>query len=225
MRGGSSFSAAAEHVVVAIPFTTLRNVQIDLELPEAKRRTIEQLGYGTNAKLMVGFSERIWRERYHSNGSTFSDQPFQQTWETSRMQPGRHGIITNFTGGRHGVELGEGSPAERAAEMARQLDQIFPGISALRGREARMHWPAQPFVRGSYACYFPGQWTTMRGVEGEAVGSLHFAGEHCSLDAQGFMEGGCETGERAANEVLAAFGRTFATRSLPHMASVARQDI
>jgi monoamine oxidase len=36
------------------------------------------------------------------------------------------------------------------------------------------------------------------------VGNLHFAGEHCSLDAQGFMEGGCETGERAAAEVLVA---------------------
>jgi monoamine oxidase len=38
------------------------------------------------------------------------------------------------------------------------------------------------------------------------VGRLFFAGEHCSLAAQGFMEGGCETGERAAREILASLG-------------------
>jgi monoamine oxidase len=63
-----------------------------------------------------------------------------------------------------------------------------------------------PTTRGSYACYLPGQWTALRGAEGEPAGNLHFAGEHCSLAAQGFMEGGCETGERAAAEVMAALG-------------------
>jgi monoamine oxidase len=38
------------------------------------------------------------------------------------------------------------------------------------------------------------------------VGGLHFAGEHCALDTQGFMEGGCESGEIAAREVLAQRG-------------------
>jgi monoamine oxidase len=203
-RGSSARTVAAEHVILALPFTMLRTVTIDLDLPAVKRRAIRELGYGTNAKLMVGFTERLWRTRYSSNGSTLTDLPYQLTWETSRLQPGVSGIITNFTGGRHGIELGEGTPSDRAAELAIQLDVIFPGIATLRGKEARMHWPTQPFMRGSYACYLPGQWTSIRGAEGEAVGNLHFAGEHCSMDAQGFMEGGCETGERAAEEILAA---------------------
>ena len=32
--------------------------------------------------------------------------------------------------------------------------------------------------------------------------NLHFAGEHTSEYAQGFMEGGCESGERVAREIL-----------------------
>ena len=203
-RGNATISAAAEHVIVAIAFTMLRSIAIDVELPERKRRAIRELGYGTNAKLMVSFSQRIWRTKYQSNGSTLTDLPYQMTWETSRMQPGVSGILTNFTGGRHGIELGAGKPAERAAEFARQIDAIYPGIAPLRAKEARMHWPTQAFVRASYASYLPGQWTTIRGAEREAAGNLHFAGEHCSLAAQGFMEGGCETGERAAAEVAAA---------------------
>lgn len=129
-RGATTFSAAAPHVIIAIPFTMLRSVAIDIDLPERKRRAIRELGYGTNAKLMVGFMRRLWRTKYRSNGSTLSDQGYQSSWETSRLQPGDSGILTNFTGGRHGIELGEGSPAERAAELAQQLDAIYPGISA-----------------------------------------------------------------------------------------------
>lgn len=216
-RGGTTVSAAAPHVILAIPFTMLRSVSIDVDLPERKRRAIQQLGYGTNAKLMLGFSQRLWRTQYRSNGSTLTDLPYQLSWETSRLQPGASGIITDFTGGNRGMQLGEGTPAERAAEVAAQLNTIYPGVAALRGKEARMHWPTQPFVRASYACYLPGQWTTIRGAEGEAVANLHFAGEHCSMAAQGFMEGGCESGERAAAEVLAAMGmkKTAMRTALP----------
>jgi monoamine oxidase len=65
-----------------------------------------------------------------------------------------------------------------------------------------MHWPTHPWTLGSYACFRPGQWTTLRGAIGEPVGNLHFAGEHCAFDNQGFMEGGVETGEWAAQAIL-----------------------
>jgi monoamine oxidase len=206
-QGSASRDLATDHVVLTLPFTLLRDVRLDLDLPGPQRQAIETLGYGTNSKLMVGFAERVWRAR-GSNGSTLSDLPYQLSWETSRLQPGTAGILTNFTGGRHGVELGEGSPAEQASKFAAEIDRVFPGVAARRieGKEARFIWPTFPWSRGSYACYLPGQWTAFGGVEGESAGNLHFAGEHCSLDAQGFMEGGCETGERAAEEVLAARG-------------------
>ena len=74
--------------------------------------------------------------------------------------------------------------------------------------EARLHWPSHPWTLGSYACFRPGDWTGFRGAMGESVGGLHFAGEHCAPETQGFMEGGCESGETAAAAVLAALGRT-----------------
>lgn len=213
-RGAAAFDVHAHQVVLAIPFTTLRRVRLDLPLPDAKRRAIEQLRYGTNAKLMIGFDERAWRTRHRRNGSTYSDLPLQTTWETSRLQTGTAGILTNFTGGRHGVEIGRGTAGEQADAAVRQLEAIFPGIGAARGaaREARFHWPSHPWTRGSYACFAPGQWTTLRGAISEPVGQLHFAGEHCAFDNQGFMEGGCETGEDAALRVLR--GRGVRARAL-----------
>jgi len=194
-NGSATREVRARQVVLALPFTLLRKVRIDVDMPEAKRRSIAELGYGTNAKLMIGFDRRPWRDR-DANGASMSDLAFQTTWETSRKQPGTHGILTNFTGGRHGVELGDGSAAEQAARAVADLERVFPGVAAARtgGREARMHWPTHPWTQGSYACFRPGQWSALRGAIGESVGGLHFAGEHCALETQGFMEGGCESG-------------------------------
>jgi hypothetical protein len=46
--------------------------------------------------------------------------------------------------------------------------------------------------------------TGVTGALAPVAARLYFAGEHCSLPAQGFMEGGCETGESAARVILAS---------------------
>jgi monoamine oxidase len=203
-RNGSSTTTVASHVVLAVPFTVLRDVKLSVPLPPVKLRAINELGYGTNAKLMVGFSARPWRNVHKCNGSIFTDLPFQLTWETSRLQPGASGLLTNFTGGNHGVELGQGTEESQANALVDQLERVVPGVRNARAgmTQARFHWPTHQWTRGSYAGYLPGQWTGIRGEEGSSVGRLHFAGEHCSLAAQGFMEGGCETGQEVAKAIL-----------------------
>jgi len=205
-RDQTSTVVAADRVVLALPFTKLREVAIDVELPAVKRTAIDELGYGTNAKLMVGFSERLWRTQGGSNGSVLTDLPLQLSWEATRLQPGTAGILVCYTGGERGMAIGEGTPAEQSERFAGELERVFPGIAGLRIGEARFHWPTFEWMKASYACYLPGQWTSICGAEGERVGNLHFAGEHTSLDFQGFMEGGCESGQRAAQEILVDLG-------------------
>lgn len=212
-RDSGSRDFLASHVVLAIPLTTLRDVKLDLELPEVKRQAIREIRYGTNAKLMIGFSGRPWRQK-GSDGSTFSDLSYQSSWEASRGQSGAAGILTNFTGGRHGVDLGSRSASDQAALAVKDLDRVYPGAAKLRAgmAEARFHWPSHPWTRGSYLCYQPGDWTRFDGVAAQPVGRLHFAGEHCSAEHQGFMEGGCETGEAVADALIKEFDATGLAR-------------
>jgi monoamine oxidase len=207
---GGTREVKAEHVVLALPFTLLRQVELQVELPEVKRRAIQELGYGTNAKLMVGLSARRWRDRPHlSDGSTYSDVGYQQSWETTRLQPGQACILTQYTGGQKGVDLGEGTPEQQAKLFLEGIDRLFPGVKAMaNGAVARMHWPSYPLTLGSYSAYKVGQFTTIAGAEIERVGNLHFCGEHTSLDAQGFMEGAALTGAMAAEEVAGDLGLT-----------------
>jgi monoamine oxidase len=204
VRGRSgSREVRATHLLLALPFTLLRAVRLDLELPPVKRLSIDTLGYGTNAKLMVGFAERTWRVRHGTDGSVFTDRPMQSSWETSRAQAGAAGILTNFTGGRHGVALGVGTPAEQAARLTSDIDALLLAARCARRHEGSpLSLADQSVGEGSYAGYRVGQWTSIGGVEAAPVGRLYFAGEHCSREAQGFMEGGCATGEEAAAAIL-----------------------
>jgi monoamine oxidase len=148
-----------------------------------------------------------------------SDLPYQTTWETSRLQAGASGILTNFTGGRQGLAVGAGTPEDQARQVVTALERVFPGVSAARGAApaVRFHWPTNAWVRGSYAAFTPGQWTSINGAAGEPEGAVFFAGEHCSLEAQGFMEGACETGTSAAAALLASLGRAAPARSVARL--------
>ena len=53
---------------------------------------------GVNTKLHVQFVKRFWNE-LGNNGETFADTGYHQTFEPSRAQQGKSGILVNFTGG------------------------------------------------------------------------------------------------------------------------------
>jgi monoamine oxidase len=185
----------------------LRLVKLDVNLPALKKKAIVELGYGTNAKLITAYQQKLWRTKYNSTASIFTDTGFQTTWEASRYQKSPKGLVTDFTGGKHGLSLGKGSAESLAQIFLPQLDQIFPGIKNLRQGEAiRAYWPGEQYTQASYACYLVGQWTSIAGAEQKLVGNLFFAGEHCSLSYQGYMEGGCATGEVAARRILKDLG-------------------
>ena len=61
---------------------------------------------------------------------------------------------------------------------------------------------SDPNLLSSYSCWKVGQYTAFSGYEGMRQGKIHFGGEHCSQDFQGYMEGGASEGVRAAGEIL-----------------------
>ena len=145
----------------------------------------------------------MWRNKYKSNGQSFSDLDTSETWDSSRGADTKTGTITSFSGGELGVRIGRSKPGEAAIEITKQLDLIYPGVKNLSSDRAIVsNWIDRPYSQGSYACYLVGQWTKFAGAEGERVGNLFFIGEHCSIDAQGYMEGGCATGLMAAETIL-----------------------
>lgn len=102
---GASAEEYADAVVVAMPFSVLRGVELDpsLGLSADKLRAINELGYGYNAKTMIQFDSRPWTELYASNGTVYSDLPnVQNVWETNWTQADKNAILTDYAGGERG---------------------------------------------------------------------------------------------------------------------------
>jgi monoamine oxidase len=204
-QGSKTRSVVADHAILALPFSILRGVDISKAgFNAVKRRAIQELGMGTNAKLNLGFSRRVWREQ-GLNGETYSDRGYQATWEVSRAQPGTSGILVQYTGGTIGTTFGTGTPQALAQRFLPQIEPVVPGITqAWDGRATVDSWADYRWTKGSYSYWKVGQYTGFSGAESEPSGSIHFAGEHTSQDFQGYLNGAVDTGQRAVDEVVSA---------------------
>jgi monoamine oxidase len=199
--------ATADRVVIAIPFSILRS-SVDISkagFSPRKLTAIDEMGMGTNSKLHVQFTSRHW-ESLGCNGDTFADTGYQNTWDVTRAQGGASGILVDYTGGTIGASFDTGTPSSRAEQFLGQLEPVLPGISARwNGRATVDYWTGYRWTKGSYSYWKVGQYQAFAGVEREIEGgSCHFAGEHTSIDFQGYLNGAVETGERAAGEITAA---------------------
>jgi monoamine oxidase len=197
-------TVVADHVVLALPFSILRSSvnYSQAGFSKLKKTAIQELGMGTNSKLHLQFSQRYWNT-LGCNGETYADTGYQNTWEVTRAQSGTPGILVDYTGGRIGASFGSGTLAFRAQQFLAQLEPVLPGISPLWNQRATLDfWTAYPWTKGSYSYWKVGQYTKFSGIESRRSGNCHFCGEHTSQDFQGYLNGGVETGARAAGEIL-----------------------
>lgn len=194
----------ADYVIITIPFTILRDVKMQCGFSDLKMRAINELGYGRNAKFFNGFSRPLWRELGYS-GFSFTDTVFQNGWDNSQLQTGEGAGYTIFTGGIASDRLEKLSDNDITAQLMPVLENVFPGITALQTqKQARFQWASYPYAKASYTCFKPGQYTSLEGVQREPSGNIFFAGEHCSFEFQGFMNGAAQTGREAAEAIITA---------------------
>jgi monoamine oxidase len=216
--GKTTTQKVFDRVILTIPFSVLRTLEYSQAgFDTLKQTAITQLGYGKNAKLHLQFNTRYWYGPGQwgiGNGATYSDTGYQNTWEVSRAQSGATGILVDYTGGGVAAASFTGDPtdpkviARFASAFLSQIEPVFPGITQQWNGRATLDVPlSNPFLLGSYSYWKVGQYTLFSGYEkarqpDPTTGKIHFAGEHCSTDFQGYMEGGASEGARAANEIL-----------------------
>jgi monoamine oxidase len=204
-QGAVTKRVPADKVVLALPFSILRS-SVDISkagFDPLKLIAIREQGMGTNSKLHVQFSSRFWRAQ-GSNGETFADTGYQNTWEVTRAQPGKSGILVDYTGGKIGASFGSGTPESRAAKFLGQIEPVLPGATkAWNGKAAIDFWTGYRWTKGSYSYWKVGQYQRFAGMEARRQKNCFFAGEHTSIDFQGYLNGAVETGQRAAGEILA----------------------
>jgi monoamine oxidase len=225
-RGDQQMALQGDWVVLALPFSRLREADLSkVKLSARKRLAIGTLGYGTNTKVIQAWDGQPWRQ-WGLAGSLQGNEETGMIWDASRpdqdaplLSPAT-GVLTQFRGGQHAIRIAahrdKGAveatwqrvvAAWQSASPACPPDALAALLARRRGDAMFIDWSSSPVAKGSYACYRSGQWTSIAGSEGEPepdAPQLSFCGEHTAEDAPGYLEGAVESGERAAREVLVA---------------------
>jgi monoamine oxidase len=212
---GKTQTVTADHVILSLPFAVLRTLDYAKAGFDARKNTaITQLGSGRNSKLQLQFANRYWNAQ-GSTGGVYTDLGIQNAWDVTRGQNGATGILVNYSGGNVAGGYAPSTPYSNAdtnpqvttyaKAFLKKLEVVFAGITAQWTGKANLSTPFRdPLLNCSYSYWKVGQYTQFSGYEGVPQENIHFAGEHCSQDFQGFMEGGASEGIRAAKEILAA---------------------
>jgi monoamine oxidase len=218
---GGSVEVLADHVVLTIPPTTLRDVALrNIDFSPVQLRALAGATLGSNAKIQIQVKGRPWVDDGYS-GTLLTDALVCGGWDSGTYQPGGHGddadgFYVSFPGGtpgatlarRYGLQYGtyqQVAPPAMVSDTLTQLEPVYAGITAAWSAGPQKAWVhdgnISPYLRGAYSYFQIGQYTSFGGAQSLRAGNLHFAGEHTSVQFQGYMEGAVQSGERAAGEI------------------------
>ncbi len=216
-RNGSVVTLRARAAIVTLPVGVLRDgiggsrVAFDPELPAAKRAALDRIEMGHVVRVALGFRRPFWeqlRDGRYRDAAFFrgAGKPFMAYWT---QMPVRSRSIVAWAGA-------PGAAALRGMAESKIIDRALEGFGALLDAAAVARtqfesgvvhdWGADPFSCGAYSYATVGGENARKALAIPVDDVLFFAGEATSFDGQGgTVSGALETGERAAEEVVAAF--------------------
>jgi monoamine oxidase len=200
-RAGVMEQVEADRVILAIPFSVLRSVELDDSFSPQKRTAISKLRYVPITRVYLQSRTRFWAEQKLS-GYASTDLPTRTILEVTDSQPGTRAIIATETSGPHARIAGAMKPEERVRWGLENVSKVFPEMAENFEGGTSIAWEAEPWSLGASAYFGPGEMTTMFPHVATVEGRVHFAGEHTSTLF--VMEGAAQSGVRAAGEVGAA---------------------
>ena len=196
-----TISVHATRVILTVPFSAMAAIAIQPPLAAAKARAIAELPYFPAVRFLLQMRTRFW-ENEGLSGTARTDDP-AELWDATYDIPEDAGILGVTAGGAIGEQLKPLTEAQALKAGTDLATRTFPGAGRAFQRGTVMRWSNDPWARGAFAVFRPGQMTTLAAALARPDDRIHFAGEHTSA-WNGWMEGAIESGERAAAEVVSS---------------------
>ncbi|HMG35100.1 MAG TPA: FAD-dependent oxidoreductase [Blastocatellia bacterium] len=191
---------SADRVICTLPFPILKDIETSPAFSEEKQRAIQDLKSTPVTRAFLQFKSRVWQQSNFS-GYGLTDLSIQNTYQPTLTQPGARGILAAYAGGQRALDLGAMSEDDRQNLALRKMAGLFgTALNQKYEQGTSQIWHEDPFARGAFAYFAPGQMTTLLPAAQKPEGRIHFAGEHTSA-WHGWMNGALESGNRVAQEV------------------------
>jgi monoamine oxidase len=190
----------ADRVICTLPFSVLKHVQVSPQFSEEKRRAIDELPYTSVARVFMQFRRKAWTsENLYLMTST--DLPMKWLFEHTVNQSGSRGILEAQAFGADARRLARMPEGDRIDFAMSQVERVFPGAREDYEKGTSKCWDDDPFSRGAFPFFRPGQMLALTPHLARPEGRVHFAGDHTSA-SPGWMQGAIESGLRVAREVI-----------------------
>ena len=195
-----------DRVIVTLPPTLAGRLEYSPAMPSWRDQLTQRLPAGSVIKLHVVYDAPFWREDGLTGQAASDRGPVKVTFDNT-PPGGDPGIIVGFMEANDGRIWGRRSEAERRDAAVACLVRYFGPRAAHPLEYVERDWMAEEYSRGCYGAHFtPGVWTAFGEALRTPVGPIHWAGAECATVWNGYMEGAVRSGERAADDVLAAEG-------------------
>lgn len=190
--GGQDTTIDADRLVLALPFSLLRHIDIVPGWSPAKRAAIAGLGYYAAVRILMATARPPG-----GAGWVRTDRP-AELWDAGYGEA--DGMLSVTLGGRIGLAMNALATADCLAVGQGCIADAFPDAATDQAHAALQRWALDPWSRGAYAACAPGEMARLMPAVARPEGRIHFAGEHTSA-FMSWMEGAVRSGERVAAEI------------------------
>ncbi len=207
-----------DYVICAIPFSTLRVIDIKPFFSNQKMQAIRELFYSDSLKAAFFCNQRFWEEDAAygnmNGGISFTDLPIQsivypsdhiQCPEPSFCSPLEPGVlISSYNLNQDSIRIANQSNERRFQLIKRNVEEVhgLPEnfLDSIVENYRIVDWNQQQWFRGAFAMNLPGQKINfgLTMLQPEYDNHLFFAGEHTSVK-HGWMQGSLYSGMLSAN--------------------------
>lgn len=193
----------AKRLVCSVPTAVLRTMKIDPLPAGAQGKAIRTLGFQILTQTHLVATKPFWEEDGAKPGMFTDGLAGNIMAQHYATDPKQVTSLTAWHRGWQAARLDRMPEADARKAVLAAIEAIRPAAKGKLKVAGFKSWYNDPFSAGDWAVWQPGQIKEFIQHLSKPHGRIHFCGEHTALSNRG-MEGAMESGERAAQEVLAA---------------------
>lgn len=200
LADGSRVTASA--VVCALPFTVLRGIRIDPPLRGPQAEAVKRLKSQPITQVYLRPKSAFWEQDGFS-ASLYTDSPAGMVAAVrSGDDPTRVTTMTAWLMGPNAARADAKPDADAGRDVIAAIERLRPAAKGQLEFIGLKSWGRDPYALGAWTYFRPGEIRAFAAHMGRRHERIHFCGEHLGLANRG-MEAAMESGERAADEILA----------------------
>ncbi len=202
--GVSVDGTSADYVICTVPLGVLKSgaIEFDPQLSKPLRDAIEQVGFGSVAKIALKFDKPFWDVETQYFGVMTEQKGRWNYWLNYRTFS-EENILLGLSVGQSALVADKMNEADMTIDALEVLRSVWGSDVSVPEQILSTRWSQHPLFYGAYSyAQAGGSLSQFDAFKAPVKDRLFFAGEHTNREYHGTTHGALLSGRRAAQSVL-----------------------